>query len=94
MTGEITDFHIALNEGVWTRYKYTINSITFRSNENTGSPLYKEKKEFIGKKFPVICSKKEHEASYILILKRDFEEFGLVRPDSLNWICDSLNICD
>ncbi len=93
-TAEITDFHKALNEGVWTRYEYKINSKVYTRNENTGSPLYKNKEMFIGKVFPILYSKENPQVSYILILNRDYEGLGLMRPDSLAWLCDSLGICD
>jgi len=46
----------------------------------------------VGKKFPLILSKKNIDNNELLIFKEDFERYGLVYPDSLKWVCDSLKL--
>lgn len=91
----IKDVNLGIDRGKNIKYYYQPQKAQIVTNqEGTYNEIFHNRKSFIGEKFPVICSTSDPSESYILILVKDFEAFGLVRPDSLNWICDSLNICD
>lgn len=46
---------------------------------------------FAGRKVPVVVDTTDPSRSMLLIEKRDFERFGLVRPDSLRWYDSIVN---
>jgi hypothetical protein len=66
-------------------YKYFVNDTSY---SDTYRGHVKGARKFLGKRFPVIYSSKNHSASRILIDPKDFEEFGLSYPDSLEWVYD------
>ena len=46
------------------------------------------------KQLPVLYLKEDKDSNELLFLKKDFADFKKPYPDSLKWICDSLNICE
>jgi hypothetical protein len=66
-------------------YKVKINNKYYYDVENYGSS-YMSRDYFLNKTLPVAISKIDTGNKKLLIEKSDFKEFGLERPDSLDWI--------
>lgn len=68
--------------GVWVRYQYEVNGSVYEHLKKYYFPKDDEQ-YFVGLSFPLIYCTNDPDVSRILILKENFDEFGLVQPDSL-----------
>ncbi len=66
-------------------YKVKINNKYYYDVESYGNS-YLSRDYFLNKTLPVAISKIDTNNKKLLIEKSDFKEFGLERPDSLDWI--------
>ena len=66
-------------------YKVKINNKIYNGERLYGSS-YLSRDYFLNKTLPVAISKIDTNNKKLLIEKSDFKEFGLERPDSLDWI--------
>jgi hypothetical protein len=53
-----------------------------------------EIKLLLNRTLPVLYIKDDENINSLFIRKGDFEKYEIPYPDSLKWMCDSLNICE
>ena len=70
-------------------YRYTVANIEY-SGTYSGSKSNSYWVDYEGKYFPVVYSTINPDKSILLISPDDFDRFGIVFPDSLNWVKDKL----
>jgi hypothetical protein len=79
----ITNWNHSAKAGIWLDYEFKIDQQTFSG----GRKYYELKSDYakylVGKQFPIIYSPNEPDNNALLIIPADYDEFGLVRPDSL-----------
>ena len=58
------------------------------THENSIGVELKNKEYFIGRSFPVVFLPEDAENNCLLVTRQYFEIYGIVFPDSLNWVDD------
>lgn len=70
----------------YPEYTFIVNGNNF-TGESSGAPINLNYwNNYNGKIFPVVYSSKNPQKCIMLIRPKDFEEWGLKFPDSLNWV--------
>ena len=70
-------------------YSFMLGIHCHTEDESNGlyEPLHRY---LVGKTFPIIVNARNYKYNKILIVPKDFEEFGIPFPDSLQWVKDIL----
>lgn len=83
--GVITSIESMYKHGWRIRYNFFVKENIIKGETYSGK--YSEIKNLLyGKTFPVIMSLRDPSYNDILIFPKDFDEYGLTFPDSLNWV--------
>lgn len=80
----------------WKSIKGTNIVYVFNNKEYVSPTILSGNEIFLLKEkhIPVLYLEKDEETNSLLITKKDFVRYEKSYPDSLKWICDSLNICE
>lgn len=71
-------------------YRYVVSGTEYTGYRNYSAISWKMADVFLNKEFPIVYNSKEPSQSYLLLLPRDFAEFGLEYPDSLQWVVKTI----
>jgi hypothetical protein len=88
VTGKIESYNCGISaRAITDEFKFTCTIKGRKYNATLQSPIFSQMGyEFVGKIFPVIYDSTNPKNYEMLIFPRDFQEFGLPYPDSLNWV--------
>ena len=86
----IIECNVTHRGSVWIKYNYFYQNNILQNKQNISISLWKANK-LINKKFPIVLSNKNPKDCTILIFPKDFEEYNIPFPDSLNWVKELLD---
>ena len=70
-------------------YSYIVNGVKYKGSHSDAFEM-SYWKSYENKWFPVVYSSKNPQKSFMLIIPKDFESWGLEFPDSLYWVKDKI----
>ena len=81
----ITKAHYEYKAGTHLDYEIVVNGVKY-SNHTLCHCLFCPYGNFVGKRLPVVYSSKDPSHLEMLVYPKDFEEYGMQFPDSLQWV--------
>lgn len=68
------------------KYTYKVNNHAYEGSRDLKNRSLECRKMFIGKKIPVLYDKTDPEGSVLILYDYNYEDHGLIMPDSMKWI--------
>lgn len=82
-----TNYLYIKTSGLWVYYRYSVDNKNFEGRCNLGLEYEDElKKELLNKVFPVTYCRDKPHLSTVLILPKQFIDYGYTFPSSLKWV--------
>jgi hypothetical protein len=79
----IKDWNLDAKSGIWLNYEFKVDNKSYRGANKYFELSQNHADNFIGKSFPLLYCPSDPENNELLIKPKDFENFNMTQPDSL-----------